>query len=55
MHAVKQLFTRYKMLALLIAVALIWLFFSWQTEGGAPDYLTMMRVNTERITTGLSS
>lgn len=23
-------------------------------EGGAPDYLTMMRVNTERITTGLS-
>ncbi|MDQ7914409.1 sugar ABC transporter permease [Pseudomonas sp. 102515] len=34
MHAVKQLFTRYKMLALLIAVALIWLFFSWQTEGG---------------------
>jgi len=24
-------------------------------QGGAPDYLTMMRVNTERITTGLSS
>ena len=23
-------------------------------EGGAPDYLTMMRINTERITTGLS-
>lgn len=23
-------------------------------EGGAPDYLTMMRVNTERISTGLS-
>ncbi len=23
-------------------------------EGGAPDYLTMMRVNTERITTGLT-
>lgn len=23
-------------------------------DGGAPDYLTMMRVNTERITTGLS-
>jgi zinc/manganese transport system substrate-binding protein len=22
--------------------------------GGAPDYLTMMRVNTERIATGLS-
>ncbi|RWZ50963.1 zinc ABC transporter substrate-binding protein [Labedella phragmitis] len=24
-------------------------------DGGAPDYLTMMRVNTERITSGLSS
>ncbi|WP_327212888.1 MULTISPECIES: zinc ABC transporter substrate-binding protein AztC [unclassified Rhodococcus (in: high G+C Gram-positive bacteria)] len=24
-------------------------------DGGAPDYLTMMRVNTERIATGLSS
>ncbi|MGF2949612.1 zinc ABC transporter substrate-binding protein AztC [Microbacterium alcoholitolerans] len=26
-----------------------------EAHGGAPDYLTMMRVNTERITTGLSS
>jgi zinc/manganese transport system substrate-binding protein len=26
-----------------------------EPEGGAPDYLTMMRVNTDRITTGLSS
>ncbi len=34
MNQVKQLFTRYKMLALLIAVVLIWVFFSWQTEGG---------------------
>lgn len=34
MNQVKQLFTRYKMLALVIAVAFIWLFFSWQTEGG---------------------
>lgn len=34
MNQVKQLFTRYKMLALVFAVALIWLFFSWQTEGG---------------------
>src|ERR1700712_1526439 len=34
MNQVKQLFTRYKMLALVIAVAIIWLFFSWQTEGG---------------------
>ncbi len=26
-----------------------------EADGGAPDYLTMMRVNTERITAGLSS
>lgn len=29
----QQLFARYKLLALLMAVALIWLFFSWQTGG----------------------
>ena len=34
MNQVKQLFTRYKMLALVFAVAFIWLYFSWQTEGG---------------------
>ena len=33
-HKLKQLFTQYKMLALLIAIALIWSFFSWKTEGG---------------------
>ncbi|MBC3919038.1 sugar ABC transporter permease [Undibacterium sp. CY18W] len=31
---IKQLFTQYKMLALLIAIVLIWAFFSWKTEGG---------------------
>jgi D-xylose transport system permease protein len=31
---IKQLFARYKIVALLIAVALIWLFFSWRSEGG---------------------
>ncbi|MHA3737176.1 sugar ABC transporter permease [Pseudomonas sp. Eth.TT006] len=34
MNQVKQLFTRYKMLALVFAVVFIWLFFTWQTEGG---------------------
>ena len=34
MNQVKQLFTRYKMLALVFAVVVIWLFFSWQTDGG---------------------
>ncbi len=32
--AVKQLFSRYKIMALLIAIAIIWAFFSWKTEGG---------------------
>src|SRR6202012_556628 len=34
---IKQLFTQYKMLSLLIAVALIWAFFSYHTDG---DFLT---------------
>lgn len=34
MNQIKQLFTRYKMLALVIAVAVIWLFFGWQTDWG---------------------
>lgn len=39
-----------------VHVEVIELFTESLTEatGGAPDYLTMMRVNTERITTGLS-
>lgn len=39
-----------------IRVAVVELFTESLTgpEGGAPDYLTMMRVNTQRITTGLS-
>jgi len=31
---IKQLFTQYKILALLIAIAIIWAFFSFKTEGG---------------------
>lgn len=31
--ALKQLFTQYKMLALVIAIAFIWAFFAWKTEG----------------------
>jgi D-xylose transport system permease protein len=31
---VKQFFSQYKMMALLIAIAIIWAFFSWKTEGG---------------------
>lgn len=31
---IKQLFAQYKMLALVIAIAIIWAFFNWKTEGG---------------------
>ncbi|MQQ99776.1 sugar ABC transporter permease [Glaciimonas soli] len=31
---IKQLFRQYKIMVLLIAIALIWAFFSWKTEGG---------------------
>ncbi|NVN10638.1 sugar ABC transporter permease [Nguyenibacter vanlangensis] len=34
---VKGLFARYKILALLVAIAIIWAFFAWQTDG---DFLT---------------
>ncbi|WUR14763.1 sugar ABC transporter permease [[Empedobacter] haloabium] len=33
-NQLKKLFTQYKMLALLIAIALIWGFFTWHTDGG---------------------
>lgn len=33
-NSIKQLFSQYKMLALLIAIAIIWAFFSWETDGG---------------------
>ena len=32
-RAIQQLFVRYKVLALLLAVALIWIFFYFQTNG----------------------
>ena len=32
--SIKQLFSRYKIMALLIAIAIIWAFFYWKTEGG---------------------
>ena len=31
---IKQFFSRYKILALLMAIAIIWAFFFWKTEGG---------------------
>lgn len=33
LRTIQQVFSRYKILALLIAIALIWAFFTWQSEG----------------------
>ena len=33
LRSLQQVFSRYKILALLIAIALIWAFFTWQSEG----------------------
>ena len=33
-HNIKRIFSQYKMLALVIAIAIIWAFFSWKTDGG---------------------
>jgi len=38
----KQLFSQYKILALLVAIALIWAFFSWKTDG---DFTTARNIS----------
>jgi hypothetical protein len=50
---IKQLFTQYKMLALLIAVALIWGFFSWKTEGGFTTPRNLSNLMRQMAITGI--
>ncbi|SHG73625.1 sugar ABC transporter permease [Massilia sp. CF038] len=49
----KQLFTEYKILALLGAIALIWLFFSWQTEGGFTSARNLSNLMRQMAITGI--
>jgi D-xylose transport system permease protein len=49
----KQLFTQYKMLALLIAVALIWGFFSYHTEGGFISPRNLSNLMRQMAITGI--
>ena len=49
----KLLFTRYKVLALLIAIALIWAFFSWQTEGGFVSARNLSNLMRQMAITGI--
>ena len=50
---IKQLFTQYKMLALLIAIAVIWSFFSWKTEGGFTTARNLSNLMRQMAITGI--
>ncbi len=50
---IKQLFTQYKMLTLLIAVALIWAFFSYHTEGGFISPRNLSNLMRQMAITGI--
>ena len=52
-NQLKKLFTQYKMLALLIAIALIWGFFTWKTEGGFITPRNMSNLMRQMAITGI--
>jgi D-xylose transport system permease protein len=49
----KQLFTQYKILALLLAIAVIWAFFSWKTEGGFTSARNLSNLMRQMAITGI--
>ena len=50
---IKQLFSQYKILALLFAIALIWAFFSWKTEGGYISPRNLSNLMRQMAITGI--
>lgn len=50
---IKQLFTQYKILALLIAIAVIWAFFSWKTDGGFTTARNLSNLMRQMSITGV--
>jgi D-xylose transport system permease protein len=50
---IKQLFTQYKILALLIAIAIIWAFFSFKTEGGFVSPRNLSNLMRQMAVTGV--
>jgi D-xylose transport system permease protein len=50
---IKQLFTQYKILALLIAIAVIWAFFSFKTEGGFISPRNLSNLMRQMAVTGV--
>jgi D-xylose transport system permease protein len=49
----KQIFTQYKILALLVAIALIWAFFSWKTDGGFTSARNISNLMRQMSVTGI--
>ncbi|TFW30508.1 sugar ABC transporter permease [Massilia horti] len=49
----KQLFTQYKILALLVAIAIIWAFFSWKTDGGFTSARNLSNLMRQMSITGI--
>jgi len=51
--SIKQVFSRYKIIALLIAIAIIWTFFSWKTEGGFVSPRNLSNLLRQMSVTGI--
>ena len=52
-NTLKQLFTQYKILALLLAIAVIWAFFSWKTDGGFTSARNLSNLIRQMSITGI--
>jgi D-xylose transport system permease protein len=50
---IKQAFTQYKILALLVATAVIWAFFSWMTDGGFTTARNLSNLMRQMSVTGI--
>jgi D-xylose transport system permease protein len=49
----KHIFTRYKILALLVAIAVIWAFFGWKTDGGFTSARNLSNLMRQMSVTGI--
>jgi D-xylose transport system permease protein len=49
----KHLFSQYKVMALLIAIAIIWVFFSWETDGGFVSARNLSNLLRQMSVTGI--
>jgi len=52
-NGIEQLFTQYKILALLIAIAVIWAFFSFKTDGGFISPRNLSNLMRQMAVTGV--